>query len=100
MNKSRAVILFLLAFPVLIFAISVGRAYQLAGEGEVPALMRDLDCDGNVSRTEWLRAGIDLRTRPGKDGCTEVWHAKTGRTIVTHCPSAPACRRAPESPKP
>lgn len=92
--KQRALVFLILGFPLLVFVISVGRAFQLAREGEVPVEFRDLDCDGKVSTVEWLRAGVDLRVRPGKDGCTEIWHAKTGRTIVTRCPVEPRCRPA------
>jgi hypothetical protein len=92
--KQRALVFLILGFPLLVFVISIGRAFQLAREGEVPAEFRDLNCDGKVSTIEWLRAGVDLRVRPGKEGCTEVWHAKTGRTIVTRCQVEPRCRLA------
>jgi hypothetical protein len=90
----RATVLVIVALPLLLFALSFARAVQLAREGEVPDEFRDLNCDGKVTPIEWLRAGVDLRVRPGADGCTEIWHPKTGRTIVTRCPAEPKCRLA------
>jgi hypothetical protein len=93
---SRLVLLAILAFPVLLFAIAGLRAVELAREGEVPAAMRDLDCDGKVSLPEWLRGGIDFRLRQSElvPGCQDVFAVKTGRAIVVRCPTDPQCRLA------
>ena len=94
--SKRIILFFLLGFPVLMFATAAGRALQLAGEGEVPALWRDLDCDGQVTKVEWLRGGIDFRLRPSTlvPGCQEVFHAKRGEAAVVRCPTEPKCRLA------
>ena len=95
-TPKRLLLFFLLGFPVLMFATAAGRALQLAGEGEVPVEWRDLDCDGKVSRIEWLRGGIDFRLRPSTlvPGCQEVFHAKRGEASVVRCPAEPRCRLA------
>ena len=69
---------------------------QLAREGEVPEVFRDLDCDGKVSWAEWLRGGIDFRLRPSQlvPGCQDVYAVKTGKALVVRCDAAPQCRRA------
>ena len=92
----RIVLFFLLGFPVLMFGAASLRALQLADEGEVPVEWRDLDCDGKVSKVEWLRGGIDFRLRPSTlvPGCQEVFHAKRGEAAVVRCPSEPRCRLA------
>ena len=86
---------FILGLPVLLFALAAARAVDLASEGEVPAAWRDLDCDGTVSRIEWLRGGLDFRLRASASlpGCTELVHAKAGYVAVVRCPVAPQCRR-------
>jgi hypothetical protein len=93
---SRTTALVILGAPVFLFLLSGLRAVQLAREGDVPEEYRDLDCDGNVSRVEWLRAGIDFRVRPSQQlpGCDEVYAVKTGRALVVRCPQPPRCRRA------
>jgi hypothetical protein len=93
---SRTTALVILGAPVFLFLLSGLRAVQLAREGEVPEEYRDLDCDGKVSRVEWLRAGIDFRVRPSQQlpGCDEVYAVKTGRALVVRCPQPPRCRRA------
>lgn len=97
---SRLVLLAILGFPVLLFAAAGLRAVELAREGEVPAALRDLDCDGKVSFAEWLRGGIDFRLRPSElvPGCQDVFAAKTGRAMVVRCPSDPPCRLARDLP--
>src|SRR5947209_20317932 len=86
----------ILFFPVALFGVSGVRAVQLAREGEVPAELRDLNCDGKVSRAEWLRGGIDFRLRPSRlvPGCQDVYSVKSGQVLVVHCPTEPRCRRA------
>jgi hypothetical protein len=93
---SRLVLLAILGFPVLLFVAAGLRAVELAREGEVPAALRDLDCDGKVSFAEWLRGGIDFRLRPSElvPGCQDVFAVKTGRAIVVRCPIDPQCRLA------
>ena len=78
------------------FALAGLRAVQLAGEGEVPAALRDLDCDGKVSAIEWLRGGIDFRLRPSTlaAGCQEIYAVKTGVPVVVRCEQEPRCRLA------
>ena len=96
MGRSRALLLVILGFPLALFALSGVRAVQLAAEGEVPADLRDLDCDGKVSPMEWLRGGIDFRIRPSKllPGCQDVFMVKTGAPVTVHCPQPPVCRLA------
>jgi len=93
--QRRLALLILLA-PVALFAISGVRAVQLAREGDVPAGMRDLDCDGRVSPIEWLRGGIDFRLRPSQlvAGCTDSYAVKSGAPVVVRCPQPPQCRLA------
>jgi len=69
---------------------------QLAREGDVPELWRDLDCDGTVGWAEWLRGGIDFRLRPSTlvPGCQEIYAVKGGAPIVVRCEAAPQCRLA------
>lgn len=95
-RKSRFIVLLILLGPVAIFAMSGVRALQLASEGEVPAALRDLDCDGKVSFIEWLRGGIDFRLRPSTlvPGCQDIFHAKSGAPVVVRCPTPPECRVA------
>ena len=95
-RKSRFIALLILGGPVTIFALSGLRAVQLASEGEVPAELRDLDCDGHVSPIEWLRGGIDFRLRPSTlaAGCQEIFHVKTGAPVVLRCAEPPVCRIA------
>jgi hypothetical protein len=95
-RKSRFIALLILGGPVAIFALSGLRAVQLAEEGEVPAALRDLDCDGKVSAAEWLRGGIDFRIRPSTlaAGCEEIYAVKTGVPVVVRCPEPPLCRLA------
>ncbi|GAC1336388.1 MAG: hypothetical protein NVS2B9_19910 [Myxococcales bacterium] len=98
---SRWVLAAILGLPVLLFAVAGLRAVDLAREGEVPAALRDLDCDGRVTFAEWLRAGIDFRLRASElvAGCQDVFAVKTGRAIVVRCPSDPACRLARDLPR-
>ncbi len=88
--------LIIIGAPVLFFLFSGVRAVQLAREGDVPEAWRDLDCDGKVSWAEWLRGGIDFRLRPSElvPGCQEVYHVKSGQTLLVRCEAAPQCRRA------
>jgi hypothetical protein len=88
----RVLVTAILLFPVGLFGVSGIRAVQLAREGEVPAELRDLDCDGQVRFFEWLRGGIDFRLRPRADGCEEIVHAKTGQVFVVRCATEPRCR--------
>ncbi|OLC19879.1 MAG: hypothetical protein AUH38_00995 [Deltaproteobacteria bacterium 13_1_40CM_68_24] len=94
--KPRLVALIILGAPVLLFLLSGIRAVQLAREGEVPEVFRDLDCDGRTSWLEWLRGGIDFRLRPSQlvPGCQDVYAAKTGKALVVRCETAPRCRLA------
>jgi len=94
--KPRVVALIILGGPVLLFALSGVRAVQLAREGEVPEAFRDLDCDGEISWTEWLRAGIDFRLRPSQlvPGCQDVYAVKSGQVLVVRCETEPRCRLA------
>lgn len=80
---------------MLLFSLAAARAIELASDSEVPAEWRDLDCDGRVSRIEWLRGGLDFRLRASAalPGCTELVHAKAGYVAVVRCPVAPLCRR-------
>jgi hypothetical protein len=82
---------FILVFPLAFFLFSGLRAVQLAREGEVPADLRDLDCDGKVSFAEWLRGGIDFRLHLRGDGCAEIVHAKSGQVLVVRCDREPRC---------
>jgi hypothetical protein len=91
----RVLVTAILLFPVALFGVSGIRAVQLAGEGEVPSQLRDLDCDGQVRFFEWLRGGIDFRLRPRADGCEDVVHAKTGQVFVVRCAQEPRCRLQP-----
>jgi len=93
--SKRLALGFILGLPVLLFALAAARAVDLASEGEVPAAWRDLDCDGAVTRIEWLRGGLDFRLRPSASlpGCTELVHAKAGYVAVVRCPGEPKCRR-------
>jgi hypothetical protein len=93
--SKRLALGFILGLPVLLFALAGARAVELAAEGEVPPEWRDLDCDGQVTRIEWLRGGLDFRLRPSssRPGCTELVHAKAGYVAVVRCPAEPRCRR-------
>jgi len=82
---------FILVCPVAFFLFSALRAVQLAREGEVPPALRDLDCDGKVSFVEWLRGGLDFRLRLRSDGCSEIFHAKSGQVLVVRCATEPRC---------
>jgi hypothetical protein len=95
-RKSRAMVLFILGFPLALFLLSGVRAVQLAAEGDVPAALRDLDCDGTVSAVEWLRGGIDFRVRPSAlvSGCQDIYAVKSGAPLVVRCPDPPQCRIA------
>ena len=95
-RKSRLLALVILGAPLGLFLFSGLRAVQLAREGEVPDSFRDLDCDGKISNTEWLRGGIDFRLRPSTlvPGCTDVYHVKSGATLVVRCDTPPVCRLA------
>ena len=92
--SKRLALGFILGLPVLLFALAAARAVELAAEGEVPAGWRDLDCDGTVSKIEWLRGGIDFRLRPSTlvPGCQDLVHAKAGEVAVIRCPEEPKCR--------
>jgi|GEM_PF-1470331 len=94
--KSRLITLIILGAPLLMFAFSGLRAIELASEGEVPAPLRDLDCDGKVSAIEWLRGGIDFRLRPSTlaPGCREIYAVKTDVAVVVRCEAEPLCRLA------
>jgi hypothetical protein len=93
--SKRLALGFILGLPVLLFALAAARAVELAAESDVPAEWRDLDCDGTVSRIEWLRGGLDFRLRASValPGCTELVHAKAGYVAVVRCPEEPTCRR-------
>jgi len=95
-RRGRLLVTFILLLPVALFVMAGVRAVQLAREGEVPGELRDLDCDGKVSATEWLRAGIDFRIRTSQllPGCRDVYAVKTGQVVVVRCATAPFCRRA------
>ena len=95
-RKSRFIALLILGGPVAVFALSGLRAVQLAEEGDVPAALRDLNCDGTVSPAEWLRGGIDFRLRPSAlvAGCQDIYAVKTGVPVVVRCPEPPHCRLA------
>jgi len=97
-RRPKLLLTFILFLPVAIFLMAGLRAVQLAREGEVPAELRDLNCDGKVSRAEWLRGGIDFRLRPSRlvPGCQDVYSVKSGQVLVVHCPTEPRCRRAAE----
>jgi hypothetical protein len=91
-KSGRLLVTAILLFPVILFGGSAVRAVLLAHEGEVPAGLRDLDCDGRVRAMEWLRGGIDFRLRARADGCQELVHAKTGQVFVVRCAAEPRCR--------
>lgn len=95
---TRLVLFAILGFPVLMFAVAGMRAAELAREGQVPAALRDLNCDGKVSFAEWLRGGIDFRLRPSTlvPGCQDLVHVKSGRALVVRCEQEPRCRLAHE----
>ena len=95
-RKSRFLALVILGAPLALFLLSGLRAVQLAREGEVPDSFRDLDCDGNVSNTEWLRGGIDFRLRDSQivPGCQDVVMVKTGAPVTVRCAQPPVCRLA------
>jgi hypothetical protein len=95
-RRPRLLLTFILLFPLALFVMAGVRAFQLAREGEVPAGLRDLDCDGKVTTSEWLRGGIDFRLRPSQlvAGCQDVYAAKSGQVLVVRCPDPPICRRA------
>jgi hypothetical protein len=95
-RKSRLIALVILGGPVAIFGLSGLRALQLASEGDVPAELRDLNCDGHVSPIEWLRGGIDFRIRPSTlvPGCQDIYAVKSGAPVVVRCPQPPVCRIA------
>jgi hypothetical protein len=90
-RQSRLLLTFILVFPVAFFLFSALRAVQLAREGEVPPGLRDLDCDGKVSYIEWLRGGLDFRLRLRSDGCSEIFHARSGQVLVVRCVAEPRC---------
>jgi hypothetical protein len=91
-RRSPFLLTFILLSPVAFFALSGLRAVQLAREGEVPAALRDLNCDGKVGFAEWLRGGIDFRLRDAGNGCREIVHAKSGQVLVIRCDAEPRCR--------
>jgi hypothetical protein len=91
-RSGRLLVTAILLFPVILFGGSGLRAVQLAREGEVPAELRDLDCDGSIRFMEWLRGGIDFRLRARSDGCQELVHAKTRQVFVVRCAAEPRCR--------
>ena len=95
-RRGRLLVTFILLLPLALFLMAGLRAVQLAREGEVPAELRDLDCDGKVSPVEWLRAGIDFRIRPSPQipGCQEIYAVKSGQVLVMRCANEPRCRRA------
>jgi hypothetical protein len=95
-RKSRLIALVILGAPLALFLLSGLRAVQLAQEGDVPADLRDLNCDGKVSPVEWLRGGIDFRIRPSQlvAGCQDIYAVKSGAPVVVRCPDAPVCRIA------
>jgi hypothetical protein len=95
-RRPRLLLTFILLFPLGLFVMAGVRAFQLAREGEVPAELRDLNCDGKVSAAEWLRGGIDFRLRPSAlvPGCQDVYAVKSGQVLVVRCPQEPRCRRA------
>ena len=95
-RRSRLIAFVILGFPTTMFALAGLRAVQLAGEGGVPAELRDLNCDGRVSWIEWLRGGIDFRLRPSTlaAGCQEIYAVKTDVPVVVRCEAEPRCRRA------
>jgi len=95
-RRPKLLLTFILFLPVAIFLMAGLRAVQLAEEGDVPAEMRDLDCDGKVSPAEWLRGGIDFRLRPSRlvTGCQDVYAVKSGQVLVVRCATEPRCRRA------
>ena len=91
-KSGKLLVTAILLFPVVLFGVSGIRAVQLAREGDVPAELRDLDCDGQIRPMEWLRGGIDFRLRARADGCSELVHAKTGQVFVVRCAAEPRCR--------
>jgi hypothetical protein len=96
LRKTRLMLLIILGFPTAFFLFSGLRAVQLAEEGEVPAELRDLNCDGKVSPIEWLRGGIDFRLRASQlaPGCRDIFAVKSGAPVVVVCEAAPKCRVA------
>lgn len=99
-RPSRLPLVLVLGLPLALFLLAGLRAVQLAREGEVPAELRDLDCDGRVAFAEWLRGGIDYRIRDSAaaPGCREIYAVKTGRALVLRCPDEPRCRPAARRP--
>jgi hypothetical protein len=95
-RRSKLLLTFILFLPVVIFLMAGLRAVQLAQEGEVPAELRDLNCDGKVSPAEWLRGGIDFRLRSSVlvPGCQDIYAVKSGQVLVVRCPQEPRCRTA------
>ena len=95
-RRPKLLLTFILFLPVAIFLMAGLRAVQLAREGDVPAELRDLNCDGKVSAAEWLRGGIDFRLRSSRllPGCQDVYAVKSGDVLVVRCPQEPRCRRA------
>jgi hypothetical protein len=95
-RRRKLLLTFILLFPFALFVFAALVSFELAREGEVPAELRDLDCDGNVSPAEWLRGGIDFRLRPSRlvPGCQDVYAAKSGQVLVVRCLAEPRCRRA------
>ncbi len=101
-RRSQLIAFVILGFPTVMFGLAGLRAVQLASEGEVPAELRDLDCDGKVSAIEWLRGGIDFRLRPSTlaAGCQEIYAVKTDVPVVVRCEKEPRCRLARDLLKP
>jgi hypothetical protein len=95
-RQPKLLLTFILFLPVAIFLMAGLRAVQLAREGDVPAELRDLNCDGKVSPAEWLRGGIDFRLRSSGllPGCQDIYAVKSGEVLVVRCPQEPRCRRA------
>lgn len=95
-RRPKLLLTFILFLPVVIFLMAGLRAVQLAQEGEVPAELRDLNCDGKVSPAEWLRGGIDFRLRSSVlvPGCQDIYAVKSGQVLVVRCPQEPRCRIA------
>ena len=90
--RGKAVLFLILGIPAVLFGAAALRAVALAKDGPVPEAMRDLDCDGKVSSIEWLRAGLDYDLRDAGQGCTAVYHVKTGFAVVYRCKTEPTCR--------
>jgi hypothetical protein len=93
-RRSRLVLAVILGLPAVLFGLAALRAVSLAREGPVPDAMRDLNCDGKVSTIEWLRAGLDYDIKDAGQGCTAVYHVKTGRAVAYQCKTEPKCRTA------